>query len=307
MPSRIADSESKIYATARVQFGLFNSAQARAAGFSQGQIDRRIANGRLTRVLPRVYAISGTPNGWRRDLMAGCLWAEPAAASHNAAAVLWSMPGFSEGEIEISTVCRRSPNGFPLTVHRVDRRLLGEIHRVEGIPVTSARRTLMDICGRRDWRAGRALDHVLREGIATLGDIWLLYDEEWTRGRRGIAILRTLSIERSKWAAPTDSDCARLFWRIVFEHGLPRPTPQHPVVLASGITVHLDFAYPDANLAIETDGYAFHSDREAFERDRERDAELQVLGWTPIRYTWAKLRFDPLFVVRSLRHHLGLG
>jgi very-short-patch-repair endonuclease len=46
-------------------------------------------------------------------------------------------------------------------------------------------------------------------------------------------------------------------------------------------------------------------DRESFERDRRRDAELQALGWAVLRLTWAQLRWDPRYVIGLLRHHLA--
>jgi len=162
----------------------------------------------------------------------------------------------------------------------------------------------MDVCGIRDHRAERALDHALRTDLTNLGRMWLLYDQEWTRGRRGIALLRGHLVERTPGRAPSDGELADLMWGIVRSRRLPEPIAQHPVKLPSGLVVHLDYAYPEAMLAIETDGYAYHQDRRSFELDRERDAELQLLGWTTLRLTWSKLRFDPDYVERLLRHHL---
>jgi very-short-patch-repair endonuclease len=94
-----------------------------------------------------------------------------------------------------------------------------------------------------------------------------------------------------------------LLMRMVRRSDLPEPIPQYPVEL-SNVTVHIDFAYPELRLGIECDGYAWHMDREAFERDRQRDAELQLLGWKIIRVTWAQLRYRPQQVLALLRRHL---
>jgi very-short-patch-repair endonuclease len=37
------------------------------------------------------------------------------------------------------------------------------------------------------------------------------------------------------------------------------------------------------------DGFAFHSTREAFERDRRRDADLQADGYRVLRVTYRQL------------------
>jgi very-short-patch-repair endonuclease len=91
--------------------------------------------------------------------------------------------------------------------------------------------------------------------------------------------------------------------RVVRWGRFEEPAKQFEVRLSFG-PIHIDFAYPERRLAIECDSYAFHMDRESFERDRRRDAELQARGWTVLRLTWAKLRWDPRFVIELLREHL---
>ena len=51
---------------------------------------------------------------------------------------------------------------------------------------------------------------------------------------------------------------------------------------------------------VEIDGFAFHSSRAAFERDRARDAELQALGHRVIRITWRRLVGEPHAVVATV-------
>src|SRR5690606_24284588 len=70
----------------------------------------------------------------------------------------------------------------------------------------------------------------------------------------------------------------------------------------------VDFLVGD-RLVIEVDGYAHHGDREAFERDRRRDARLVELGYIVIRVSyrqlaeeWADVERSILAVVRSGRH-----
>lgn len=48
----------------------------------------------------------------------------------------------------------------------------------------------------------------------------------------------------------------------------------------------VDLAYPAALLAIEADGYEFHSSRRDLQRDRARQNALVRLGWTVYRVTW---------------------
>ncbi|OZE34904.1 hypothetical protein CH278_10685 [Rhodococcus sp. 05-2254-5] len=50
----------------------------------------------------------------------------------------------------------------------------------------------------------------------------------------------------------------------------------------------LDIAFIVEMVAIEIDGWAFHSDRDAFQRDRTRQNAISR-DWTVLRYTWADL------------------
>jgi very-short-patch-repair endonuclease len=56
---------------------------------------------------------------------------------------------------------------------------------------------------------------------------------------------------------------------------------------------------------VELDGYAFHGDRSAFERDRLRDAELQLAGYRVLRVTYRRLRAEPAEVVEAVRSLLS--
>lgn len=73
---------------------------------------------------------------------------------------------------------------------------------------------------------------------------------------------------------------------------LPRPVQQFRV-LVGGEPRLLDFASPDALVAIEWDGFAEHGlIRSTFDDDRDRDAELQLLGWIVIHVTSNTRRQD---------------
>ena len=53
-------------------------------------------------------------------------------------------------------------------------------------------------------------------------------------------------------------------------------------------------------LVAEVDGYAFHSSRSSFERDRRKDAELAAQGYRVIRVTWRQLSDEPEALVARL-------
>jgi hypothetical protein len=74
--------------------------------------------------------------------------------------------------------------------------------------------------------------------------------------------------------------------RLLVDAGLPHPVQQHAVRLGRR-TIRIDLAYPDASVAIEYDGWEFHSTRTAFDGDRARANELVLLGWNLLRFTSA--------------------
>ena len=61
----------------------------------------------------------------------------------------------------------------------------------------------------------------------------------------------------------------------------------------------IDIAFPGVMVAVEIDGWAFHSDRDAFQRDRTRQNVLSQ-SWTVLRYTWADLTERPEHVVAEI-------
>jgi very-short-patch-repair endonuclease len=60
-----------------------------------------------------------------------------------------------------------------------------------------------------------------------------------------------------------------------------------------------DFAYPEAMLIIEVDGYRWHGGNQAWHRDKRRDNDLNRLGWTVLRFTAEDLK-HPASVIRQI-------
>ena len=67
----------------------------------------------------------------------------------------------------------------------------------------------------------------------------------------------------------------------------------------------IDFLWREARLAVEVDGFRFHSSQPAFERDRLRDAELLAQGYRVMRVTWRQMTREPEAVLVRLARLLG--
>jgi very-short-patch-repair endonuclease len=55
----------------------------------------------------------------------------------------------------------------------------------------------------------------------------------------------------------------------------------------------VDALFEAEQLIVELDGWAFHADRDAFERDRDRDADTLAAGCATVRITWERMRRAP--------------
>jgi very-short-patch-repair endonuclease len=291
--------------TARHQFGVINRVQALTAGLAPGDISYRLRHQRFQQVLPGVYSVNGVPASWERDLMAACLWAgETGCASHRAAARVLRLPGFGRAPIEISNCGKKRGNHLRIgdespIVHRVDHHLVPEIIEYNDLPCTSARRTLIDLAGKKHPLLDSALDASIRRELTDIGQVWLLLEQEWMRGRRGVRVLRDLLVDRTPGMAPTDSELEIRMRRLLSRGGFPTPHQQYPIQL-SDVLVHADFAFPEIKLAIECDSHAYHLNARAIELDRRRDNELSMIGWDVRRFTWAMVRFDEPHILRVL-------
>jgi very-short-patch-repair endonuclease len=63
----------------------------------------------------------------------------------------------------------------------------------------------------------------------------------------------------------------------------------------------VDFCWPEHRLVVEADGFAFHADRGSYRRDRERQNDLERLGWRVLRFTWEDVQGRPEYVVALVR------
>lgn len=61
-----------------------------------------------------------------------------------------------------------------------------------------------------------------------------------------------------------------------------------------------DLLWPAERVVVEVDGFAGHSGRLAFERDRRKDGELRTRGYEVVRFTYRQITREPEWVVATL-------
>lgn len=299
--------DQRIAAIARRQHGAFSRAQALSCRFTVDQIRGRIEAGLWLRIHRGVYAIGGAPSTLEGATLAAVLAAgDRAVASHETAARLWQLPGTSTASIHVSIRGRQRRRVPGVRIHLPRTLSPRDTTRIGAIPVTTAARTLCDLASSVVAPALEdALDDALRRDLVTVRSMNARLRSVRKNGRRGLPVLERL-VEDRIGEARSESRLETAFRRLLRDNGLPRPVAQYEIRSPDGTFVaRVDFAYPQARLAIEVDGYAHHSSRRDWERDRVRQNRLVALGWAPVRVTASEMTERPDDVLALIWRHLA--
>ncbi|HEV3472954.1 MAG TPA: hypothetical protein VG408_07075 [Actinomycetota bacterium] len=294
---------SALMELATSQYGVVSRDQAISLGLSKDQLYRLSRGGFWKLAMPGVFFVEGFPECLEQRLFAGLAWAGPTAVgSHRSAATLLELDvRYDTAEITAAVRKNNVPDAFVL-----HRSALGAGDRagVKGIPLTSATRTLLDlgaVTSRDDLEL--ALEAALRKRLTSIPTL-LSKLEETGRGRRGVASLRHLLEMRGTDVAPTGSPLETRFAQFARRHRLPRMTRQFDIRDGSRFIARVDFAVPEARLAIEVLGYRWHSGRKDWHRDVARLNRLTEMGWRVLFVTKESLN-SPKTLAREIRHALG--
>lgn len=124
------------------------------------------------------------------------------------------------------------------------------------------------------------------------------------KGPAGTKALKQLIARRGSVAA-MESALERKVWRLPTASRLPRPVRQYVLRDENAFVARIDFAYPEARVAIEVDGYRWHSGRRAWARDLARRNRLTELGWRVVHVTHKDVTENGEQVVRRLERLLS--
>jgi very-short-patch-repair endonuclease len=91
----------------------------------------------------------------------------------------------------------------------------------------------------------------------------------------------------------------------MLDGGLPPPELQYEIVDRNWQTWRVDFAWPDRLVAVEYDGFDWHSDPEALRCDRQKRAALAEVGWTVISIVADDVRRRSWDMVRRIDAELA--
>lgn len=296
-----ATGDRAVAVVAAAQCGVVSRAQLEAVGLGRGAIASRVASGRLHRLHRGVYAVGHVALAPHAREVAALLACGPTAVlSHGSAAALWGVAPAGPGPIEVTAPGRNCRAHAGIRSHRAIPLADEDVRRRRRLPVTAPARTLLDLAGRLDAAAlERAFDEALVQRLANRNEIKALLRR--SRHRAGVPALRAL-LDRLDEPRLTRSEAERRLLALVKSAQLPSPRTNVRVG-----RYEVDALWSGERLVVEVDGYAFHSSRSAFERDRARDAELQARGLRVLRVTWRQLTDEPGATVGRIARLLGRG
>jgi len=262
-----------VLALAARQHGMVTIAQL-LAGVGRRAIARRVARGWLVQRYRGVYQVGPVAAPYSPEMAAVLAIGDEAVLSHQSAAAIW---GFGRRDRVVHvTVARRGRRSRPgIRVHQ-SLSFNAAVHN--GLPLTTPARTLKDLA--------RTLTSTELERAKERAEML------------GLVIPDDASLN----AGFTRSEAERRLKLLCKAAGLPLPKTNARV---AGYEV--DAFWPAHNLIVEVDGYRYHSSRQAFERDRRKDAALQAAGYRVVRITWSRLTNEPYSLSAQLAVLLRLG
>lgn len=297
MPAeRATNATQAVGAIAGRQHGVIAHGQLRAAGLSRSAVERWAAQGRLVRLYSGVFAVGHAALTSHGRRMACVLAAGPGAClTDRSAAGLHGLLVDRRAVVDVATPRGGARNRASFVAHRRNLRS-GEVTTVDGIPVTTVERTLLDVAATgRPSDLTKALERA--EELRVL-DLRKLRDQiKRSRGQRGVARLR-VAVDALE---PSDPRLIRSWLeqgvlRLIRQHGLPEPQ-----VNLWLFEWEVDLHWPDLRVAIELDGWQSHRTKAARDRDLDRDLGLELRGYETHRISWDQYRHRRAEVAAALR------
>ena len=248
--------------------------------------------GRWVRLYSAVYRLGLLPAPLEAEMAAVLACRGGAVLSHRTAASLWGILPRPRGrpDVDVTALRGRPRSRTGLYVHRSRGLAEAEHTTLDGLPITSPARTILDLAvGLPLSRLERVVAKALRAEICDERSLRRIVDRH--RRRAGTAALREV-LRRSGGPVLTRSVAESRFLALLRAAEIEPPRTNAPL---EGYEV--DFFWPGARLVVEIDGRAYHGSSAMFERDRRRDAAMIGAGYRVQRFTWHQLTDKPEVVL----------
>ncbi len=263
-------------------------------GVCDRMLRRRLASGLLVPVNAQVVALPGVPIDLRLRTLAAALSHPEALPTGPSAAVLLGAGPWQRIDLgqEPWLIGKRDRGLSARFVSHPGARSV----RASGVVVAHPADAVVDLM--RFLPAQDALD-VGQQALLrrTVGLQWLGAEHARLSRLRGATQLRrTIRF----LAEGTRSEAERRLAVLMRQAGISG-WAANLRVRAGGRAYVLDLAFERERITVEVDSRAFHTDADAFQRDRTRQNDLVAAGWTVLRFTWEDIVDRPADVVRRIR------
>jgi very-short-patch-repair endonuclease len=277
----------------RQQDGVITLDQARDAGLSTRAVQWRVTTGRWRRCARGVYFADDRPYTDAARIRATVWGYGPSAVASGLTAGWWhGLTRFVPGQLEVTVP--RDSHGRCHDGSRVRRRDLApaDIAEVNGMRVTALPLTVVEAAVQFGG-GSRLMDSALQRHVDVLS-LWRTHLRN--KGRTGAPRARQLLHAADGGAR---SEAERLLHRILREAGITGWKANYRV---GGYRV--DVGFPVQKVAIEVDGFAFHSGAQEFQIDRTRQNDIVLMRWQVLRFTWLDLTEYPDRVIAVVKNAL---
>jgi very-short-patch-repair endonuclease len=282
--------------------GLVTLDVARHLGVSTSSWYRAIDAGQLEQLYPTIARVFGSPRTFHQRALAAVWLVGPTAmSSHRTSAVLYGVSRPDDDFVDVLLPGRRR-RSVPSNVILHRPRVHHDLRPVSrfGVPTTNPMRMLLDLAAVDESCVEAALVHVLSSKIVSPSAVRSAIERHSIHGRHGTVRLREALEAVLSSELPPDSELETNFRAFATKFGLP-DVEFHAVVAG----YEVDFLVTGTTVIIECDGWGTHGlDRDQFEFDRMRDAELIGAGYHVVHVTWRGVMSRSQRVANQIREVL---
>lgn len=283
--------DGRITALAARQHGAVTIAQVKRLGGSSDLPRRRVTAEHWSRAAPGVFVVGGAPATAKQQIMVAVFAAGPGAVvSHRTAAWLRGLITRKPDLIDITISYSRNHRRAGVRIHRSRDLDRAEVVQIDGIPVTGAARTLLDLGAVAPNQVRSATWAALRNGSTAWNVLLRSLIRHSQPGRAGIGPLRDLVAEHYGDLA-SDSTTEDLAFQILADSGrVPLPDRQVKVMCADGVEVTVDFGWPDHRALLEVFGVDHLTNEDLQHLDLHRRNQIELAGNHLLVYSGRLLR-----------------
>jgi hypothetical protein len=277
---------------------VFNRSDARAYGWSDSALSRAVRAGRILRLKHDQFTTLEHGDDPRVVAAAAARSCQGSVVSHRSAALIYGLPLLhpAPARPDLTITPRATGDVAGALLHRATLRP-EDVIEVDGIPVTTLARTLVDV-GRCTSTAAAvvAIDAALHRNLIETQDL-----EEAVRVcRRWPGIRRArgaLAVADARAESPLES-LSRLVLRKL---EVPVPELQATLCDENGVFLgRVDFYWPEPGVVGEADGLAKYDSRAVLLDEKRRQDGMEALGLVVVRWDWTEVTRRPQLLRQRL-------